>query len=223
MKRLIAISAVFLLFTTFSFAQGGRYFCTELGSVATFEVSDGNGALLAKYSEKVASGEGDYTNGAVHYLHSYYDADGKALWKEGPNMKMDITVTDGECSVRLESVKKAVKASEYMCQGNGFYVPADIKAGQAIKDAKFSVHVGGTIKGTITLSGRKVVAKENVSVPAGSFSAYKVTETQTTKIVGAPTVVKVVTWYVFEKGVVRQEVYDKNGKLLNTIVLTSFK
>lgn len=223
MKKIYAIVILLISLTSISYAQGGRYFNADLRVVASYDVSDGNGVLLAKYSEKVAAGEGDYINGKVHYLQSYYTPDGKPIWKDGPNMKMDVTVVDGNFSVRLESVKKAIKASEFMCQGNGFYVPSGAKAGDIINDVKFPVHVGGTIKGTITLSDRRVVAKENVSVPAGSYSAIKVAETQTTKIVGSPTVVKVVSWYVINKGVIRQEIFDKSGKLINIIVLTSFK
>ena len=66
-----------------------------------------------------------------------------------------------------------------------------------------------------------MVAIEDVTTPAGTFKGYKMEEVQTNKVLVSTKSFRIVTWYAKNIGCVKQEVYDKKGKLLRTLELTS--
>ena len=104
--------------------------------------------------------------------------------------------------------------------------PSDLSVGQSLKDGSISLKVtssGMTVMNmVIKIYDRKVVALEDVTTPAGTFSCYKMTSTIETKNMFT-IVAKSTDWMVKNVGSVRTESLDKDGKLMGYSVLTSMK
>ena len=65
-------------------------------------------------------------------------------------------------------------------------------------------------------------AEENITVPAGSFKASKITYTIEANMGFTKTHLNVTEWMSKKAGVVRSETYDKKGKLQDYTVLSKF-
>ncbi|MBE2206244.1 MAG: hypothetical protein IAE84_01600, partial [Saprospiraceae bacterium] len=72
------------------------------------------------------------------------------------------------------------------------------------------------------ITDRKVVAKETITVPAGTFDCYKITYTFTTKTILSKAF-SVTSWHNEKAGVVRSETYDKKGVLESRSELSKLK
>ena len=87
----------------------------------------------------------------------------------------------------------------------------DMKKSMAIQD----------VGASFLLTERKVLSEEVVTTPAGTFNTYKMDEHQTNKVLVSTKTFHIITWYAKNIGCIKQEVYDKKGKLLRTLELTA--
>jgi hypothetical protein len=101
--------------------------------------------------------------------------------------------------------------------------PADLKPGDKLKDADFNMdYTANGIASNISMnmSERSVLAKENVSSPAGSWDAFKITYKSKLKMkvagIGLPINMDVTEWYVPGFGIVKTE--SKYGTTLITAI-----
>ncbi len=103
--------------------------------------------------------------------------------------------------------------------GKGMYLeyPSSLSVGQELKDGSFAMDMkmanGIPASVTMDITDRKVVAKEKISTPAGSWEAYKITSLSKTVInmgFGIPVKMEMTEWFVPGFGVVRTE--SKYGK-----------
>jgi hypothetical protein len=66
---------------------------------------------------------------------------------------------------------------------------------------------------------RKIVGTERIQTEAGVFDCYILEETITTKSMMMKDVEKIRSWYAYGIGLVKEVTYDKNGKLVSTMIL----
>ena len=69
----------------------------------------------------------------------------------------------------------------------------------------------------------KVEAIESITVPAGTFTAYKISSDFTSKTGFMTMNMKSIQWMVTEIGAVRTETYDKKGKLMGYTVVSKIE
>lgn len=107
-------------------------------------------------------------------------------------------------------------------------VPGDITVGQQLADAQATMKViagGMTVTElTFTLKNRKVLSKEKVSVPAGSFDTFKlgydfIIETKAMGM-DSKMIFKNVEYYSADNGMVKSETYDQQDKKISYTVLS---
>lgn len=75
----------------------------------------------------------------------------------------------------------------------------------------------------IDITNIKVEAIESITVPAGTFTAYKISSDYTSKTGFMTTNMKSIQWMVTEIGAVRTETYDKKDKLLGYTVVSKIE
>lgn len=119
-------------------------------------------------------------------------------------------------------------------EGDGVSVPSELSVGKSLEDGDFSMKIqsdnpalSGMMGGTeIAITDRKVLAKESITTPAGTFDCFKVSSktTSATKMMGMTRTVESssIEWISKEVGMVRVESYDKKDKLSMYTELTSF-
>lgn len=103
---------------------------------------------------------------------------------------------------------------ELTIEGDNLEFPADMKAGDVLKDGRISLTVEGMamMNMVTTVHNRKVEAVEKITTKAGTFECFKVSyDVMTDAMIDIRT--KGVEWIAKDVGAVRTETYDKNGKL----------
>jgi hypothetical protein len=118
-------------------------------------------------------------------------------------------------------------------RGEAAYIeyPSNLSVNSQLPDGNMHLDVynEGQPYGTMDMEvyERRVEAQENVSTPAGSFDAYRIRSTMRTKVqlmgIGFPMETQTVEWYAKGTGLVKQESYNKNGKKVSSVILTSVK
>jgi hypothetical protein len=125
-----------------------------------------------------------------------------------------------------EATLKSFEGMEITMDATDLDYPSDLSVGQTLKDGNITINVANAgmsiMSMVVKIYDRKVEAMEDITTPAGTFSCYKMTSTIETK-----TMFKVISkstdWMAKKVGPVRSENYDKDGKLMGYMVLTSMK
>ena len=97
--------------------------------------------------------------------------------------------------------------------------------GQELPDAELLLTMSMAsvnMKMTVNMINRKVIAKEKVTTPAGTFDCF-VLNNETEVNLGMKMKMSSKEWLSKGVGVVKTEEYDDNGKLLSKSVLTKFE
>lgn len=72
---------------------------------------------------------------------------------------------------------------------------------------------------TVRGEERRIVGTERIQTKAGWFDCFIMEETITTKSMMMKEVEKIKSWYAYGIGLVKEMTYDKNGKLISTMIL----
>jgi len=222
MRKYLVIAVLAVMSYGVASAQSVYYFSVNPKEVFAYTIIDDDGAFFGRFDVNTHSCSGDLQNGEVVIYENFYDKNNKPIFKESNQFVMDIALVNGEAFANIGSLSRALKVQDYMSKGDIISLPSTLLVGGAVPDGKLSIKMGA-IKGTITVTDRKVIAYENISTQAGSFMCYKITERQISKTAGLSFEHNLVTWYCKGIGCVKQICYDKKGKLINTIELVSIK
>lgn len=111
--------------------------------------------------------------------------------------------------------------------GTNIILPNQLNVGDELPDARMKMNIsmsGINMNTTVTMSQRKVVAKEKVTTPAGTFECFVITHTNSVdSSMGMTLQTSSKQWIAKGVGMVKQEDYNKKGTLTSSSVLTSFK
>ena len=75
---------------------------------------------------------------------------------------------------------------------------------------------------SVETTDRKVIGKETITTPAGSFNCFVITSTTDMKM-GMSQRSTSKQWITEKVGTVKSENYDKNGKISGSSLLTKFE
>lgn len=106
--------------------------------------------------------------------------------------------------------------------GTPLQFPKDLKTGQSLPDADLKLETQGTITLTadILVKNRKVIAEESITTPAGTFYCYVISYDSEFQA-GLTVSSSAKQWISGEIGIVKQENYNKSGKLTGSMELTA--
>jgi hypothetical protein len=222
MKRLaIVIIALAASFVSLSGQNLDLFFSVTKGDSFTYTVYGADGKVEYKYSctNKEVNGA-DLSDASVIYEYQFWKGDGSPLFDDEGKMDMKITLNSEGTTSYMYDMKKSMAIQDIVTMGDISSLPAELKAGQIVPDGKINIKVKN-VGASFLLTDRKVLAKEEITTPAGTFSTYKMDENQTNKVLISTKTFHIVTWYAKNIGCIKQEVYDKKGRLLRTLELTS--
>lgn len=158
----------------------------------------------------------------------YADKKGKDVFDSNYN----ITCEDGTVRIDYKSLFPTQMLQQYSemdiemdISGTDIELPNDLTVGQELADANVSIAMSmGGIKmnTTVDQTNRRVEKKESITVGAGTFDCYLITETSISKTMGAKIEMNSKLWLAEGVGMVKQESYKKNGNLMNRMELTEF-
>jgi len=102
--------------------------------------------------------------------------------------------------------------------GGGFVLPKNLEVGMELPKGEVTVEMLG-IKSKQNITSHQVVAKETLTVPAGTYECYVVERKFNVKVLGMKTTGSMKTWYARGIGAVRTDNFDKKGKVTSSQVL----
>ena len=233
MKNLLILLTFFTVSTLVAHAQCANPFYTmEEGRHYEMENYNGKDKLQAKVL---------YTITDVAETNDGYEAtlSSKTLDKKGKVLgEGDVVIRcdDGQLEMDIQQLLNGMKQLQNTkdmdidIQGDHLAIPATLSVGDALPESTTTItmKMGDTDVGMSTvdfaIKNRTVAAEEEMTTPAGTFPCYKVTYDmdmnmkvmgmgRTTNLTGAE-------WIAKGVGMVRNEQYDKDGKLNSYSVLT---
>ena len=96
-------------------------------------------------------------------------------------------------------------------------IPRNPKVGQ-LPNYEFTCKIN-IISMKVLGEDRRIVGKESIQTKAGLFDCFILEETITIKSMMLKDVEKIKAWYAYGIGLVKEVSYDKNGKLVSTMIL----
>ncbi|PYF69462.1 TapB family protein [Pedobacter nutrimenti] len=224
-KNNLILSALLFLCNTNIFAQdcNNFFFFTENKEVVINNY-DKTGKFSGKDIGTISHVQQSGESITSQYRVVKYDAGGKI--KQDGNAT--ITCKNGNVSMgfQIPALDEGDKPKEAY-----FTYPSGMQTGQNLQ-AGMEMNIKGKVKGkkmdvSFKVENRKVIGKERVNTPAGSYDTFKITYDMDVRFkvlgIGIPMKLKVYEWYSPLAGVVKTESYNKDGQMEEHSILASIK
>lgn len=219
-KFIVSLVALVAAVSALSGQNLGVFFSITQGDSFTYTIYNPEGEVEYKYTytNKEVSGA-DLSDASVVYGYQFWDGEGAPLFEDDGKMDMKITLNSEGTTSYMSDVKKSMAIQDVVTMGDVSSIPSDLKVGQTIPDGEIKIKVRN-MGASFLITDREVLAEEEITTPAGTFKTYKMDEVQTNKVLVSNKTFHIVTWYARNIGCIKQEVYDKKGRLLRTLQLT---
>lgn len=222
MKKCIAILAAAVVSVTGAKAQCDMYFPLSSGAsfeLATYNAKEKPTGTVTYYVKDVRNGgtEADMMSEVKDEKGKLESTSTYTVMCKGNEMAIDIK------SLIPAATLDGYKDMDIKAKGEGFMLlPSALTVGATLPDATSSWDITAkgqtTVMTTLTMSvtNRKVEAKETITVPAGTFDCYKITantrmETATFGL-KIPIEMKTIEYYCPGTGLVKTITFSKNDK-----------
>jgi len=200
-----------------AYAQN-TFFPTKSGMVLLYAQKSVNGKSTSYSKLTIKDVEGSGGNMTISYLAETLDKDRKS---SNPPVEVPckVIIKDGVMILDMNQMFAGqLKDSQLKMEVTGapMELPGNMQPGQPLKDAEMTmtIDMGFTkMKTTMAMTDGKCLAIEDVTVQAGTFKCYKITQTVTTTVMGRDLVSQTLTWYAQGIGTVKSESYDDKKQL----------
>lgn len=213
-----------LCYCLFSYSQNcSRFYPLEEGTTMTYQI----------YNKK------EKPDGTITYRISEVNQVGAAttatmaMTLTGPRGEIYESAYDLRCEEDYVQIDfESLMSNEMLAQfgesevevtGTDVELPNKLSVGQQLKDANVNVTMKmGALNMNMSVEtvNRKVEKRETITTPAGSFDCFVIySENQSKMMLGKQTFPSRI-WLAENVGLVKQESYNKNGKLVSSMLLT---
>lgn len=225
MRKFIILAFLFFSIIPIATAQNDCSMYYPLKEGATFQLTSYDkknkpSAVLDYKVIKIANSAG----GKVGTIHgTVKDEKGKML----AELEYDVICKDSKLSVDYKSMispqmLEQFKEMDYEITGTNLDWPNNLSVGMTLPDGNMTMKIGMSgINMTMTVDqkNRKVIGKEKMTTPAGTFDCYVITFDTDVKM-GINQTTSSKQWVSEGVGMVKQEDSQK-GKITNTTMLTA--
>ena len=205
----------------------GKQVLTAYYSIDSIEGNGVNGSIRMSLEEVPVASPKDTTKSFIFYSFK----DGEFIVDVSAGLEYNIfegnldslirnTIKDKYADLSEENKKELIKETKnefIKTSGEIRGIPRYPKVGK-LPDYEF--HCKVSIMG-IKVRGeeRRIVGTERIQTKAGAFDCFILEETMSTKSMMLKDVEKIKSWYSYGIGLVKEITYDKNGKLISTMIL----
>jgi hypothetical protein len=195
------------------------FFPTSKGTVLMYKSFDKKGKQSSgtKYTIKNVKKDGD--NVDITYLIEALDQKDKLVYKDEITIQQmgEVLYVDMSNFVNKAAFQQDGQIpADIKVTGNNMELPTNISPGETLPDAniEMTMKMGFmNMKMGAQVTDRKLEVIEDITVPAGTFKAYKFTSNVTATALGINMKTQNTEWYAKGIGMVKSESYDKKGKL----------
>ncbi len=226
MKKILIATIAFLGVMATTTAQTGcsKYYPFKEGTTAEITAYDKKGEKSAVIDYTILKTTKTSEGEVATMKSSVKDDKGKLIAETEYNATCD----GNKISIDYKSMVSPLmmdqfKDMEYDISGTDLEIPNNLSVGQTLPDAQMIMNISmGGIKMNMELhiTNRKVIGKENITTPAGTFDCFIITSEMTTKM-GVSQTSNSKQWIAEGVGMVKQEEYQK-GKVTSSSLLTAF-
>lgn len=225
--RTVFAFLILLISTIPASSQCNTFYQFEEGSAWEMDNFNAKGKLSGKTKQTIKSLTGNANSFEATVNSIMIDAKGKEVM----NADLKFDCENGTVHVDMrnlvnEDQMKAFQSYEMELEGENLEVPSSLSVGQSLDDGQMTLTASNSpipMAMEVTVTNRKVVAKESVTTPAGTFDCYKITSdlSVTTRMaIKMNLEFSTIEWLAPKVAVVKSESYRK-GKLQGYSVLTS--
>lgn len=226
MTRIFILLIALLGLVTTTFAQTGcsKFYPFKEGTKAEITTYDKKGKISAVVDYTVLN-RAQTSEGEVATMKSAVKDEKGDLIAE---TEYDVTCDGTKISIDYNSMVSPLMMEqfqnmEYEISGIDLEIPNNLLVGQTLPDANMNMKIGMsgiTMNMDLNITNRKVIAKEDVTTPAGTFNCFVITYDMNTKM-GMTQTSSSKQWIAEGVGMVKQEDYQR-GKVASSSVLTKF-
>ncbi|NJB37882.1 MULTISPECIES: hypothetical protein [Croceivirga] len=226
MKNLIILLTL-SCFTYMASAQCSRYYPLEKGTTFTYDNLNKKGKSdgITHYKVSDVSTAGGITTATMEVKLT--DAKGKESFSSDYSFTCDGDVVRIDYqSLMNTKMLEQFKDMEMEITGTDVELPNNLNVGQDLADANVAVSInmsGMNMKMNVDTVNRKVEKKETITTSAGTFDCYVIYSEIKSKMMMTNQTFPSRLWLAEGVGLVKQETYNKNGKLMGSTVLTSLE
>lgn len=228
-KNILFLSTLLMLSLTVS----AQYSCSKFypfseGAKSQLSLYDGKGKLSGMVEYHILKITNTGSSQTASMTTQLIDEKGKQISAS----EYDATCKNGVVSIDFKSLMRPDMMDAYgdmdvdtEITGTNLELPNDLTVGQSLPDADLNIKIsisGMNINMQTVITERKVLAKETLTTPAGTFECYVLTQTMVLKSMAANQSRSSKQWIAEGVGVVKTEDYNKRGKLDGYSLLTSF-
>ena len=198
------------------------------GMTAEYHHFNPKGKLTASHQQQVGNVQTIDGGFSADILFTYNDKKGNETYSGDYGLQC----TGDQITMDVESMLSGMDESfrnmnmTVDLDGTGLSFPATLSVGQELPDGNVSMKASMNgmqmMSAATRIVNRKVQSQEDITVPAGTFTAYKITYTTEIENRFITTQTEHTDWLVAGTGMVRQET-RKDGKLESYTELVSLK
>ena len=221
MKKLTVVFIFLLIITIGAFADE-PFFASQKGMVLTTASTNARGRIEGFTRMVIGDVKNSENNKTIFYTMELLDRNQRPTGKAGIR-EYNVTINTGVLEFELINMMDIYFASRemnYELRSGKLKIPSNMTNGTTIEDSwmymAFRIPVIGEVTAYTTMTNIRCVGIETITVPAGTFEAFKVTTTSSTETSGfgrAAIVNTSYTWYTKGIGVVKSVNMDDKGKI----------
>lgn len=225
-SAVIILLAIFCIQSVFSQANCSKYYPMIEG--ASFEYTNYNkkGKTEGTASYKVTQVSTNGENTSATMAMELKDQRGKEIYTSD----YSFTCTGNMVTVDYESLVPKTMLEQYKdmemdISGTDLELPNDLSVGQQLSNANVTMKIsmgGMNMDTTVDLINRKVEKKESVTTSAGTFECFVIYTDNKIKAMMVKQTFPSRVWFSEGVGMIKQESYNKSGKLMGSTVLTKY-
>ena len=223
MKRTVLACMAAVLTVTGVYAQK-VFFPTQVGMKSLYANMNDKGKIQNYSLQTITKVEGSGDNMTISMVSEVLDKNRKPQ-KNPVEVSHTIVIKNGMMELDTKSFATPGTESMVQVEGDKVLIPSSLSPGTKLDDANFTltVNMGIRLRTEIALTEQECTGIEDITVPAGTFTCYKVAQTSAATLMRKTIVTKTLTWYAPNIGSVRTENYNEKNKLTSIIELYSIE
>ncbi|MDA8686449.1 hypothetical protein N9L94_05500 [Robiginitalea sp.] len=202
------------------------YFPLDEGTRIEYEITDEKGKSAGSQWQEIISVAETAEGSKAQMRVGYQDAKGKETFKTEYGFICSNNVVRIDYSSLMSGpAMEQFKEAEMEITGTDIEWPNNLSVGMTLPDASVNMKMsmgGMNMQMNTNITARKVEKRETVSTPAGNFDCFVIYSETQAKVMMSNQTVPSRTWLAEGVGMVKNESYNKNGKLMSRIVLSKF-
>ena len=222
--RLLLTTALTAMIAAGTYAQN-TFFPAKAGMELIYANKDARGRVDSHSRQAIKSVEGSGSNMTISYVFESLDRNQKSL--TDPPLEIPCTVIVKDDVVILDmnrffADQQKDQQLKIEITGVPMELPNNMQPGQSLKDAEITMTIDmviTSIRTVMKMTNGKCLAIESVTVPAGTFTCHKITQTVTTTVMRREVVTRTDSWYAPGIGTVKTETYDNRDRLQSSTEL----